>query len=118
MVFVVLGEHILVCVPITNHQFGLILGSEGGPHPTLAPDPLFMTIWLLVIEILLVFVVLGGDDILVCIFITTHLFDLIPGSEEGPHPTPALDPLFMTVQLLVIKILSVCVILLGEDDIL
>ena len=51
----------------------------------------------LVIETLLVFVVLGEDNILVHILITTHPFDLILGSEEGPHPTLALDPLFVTI---------------------
>ena len=50
----------------------------------LALDPLFVTIGLLVIEILSVFVVLGEDNILVHILITTHPFNMNLGSEEGP----------------------------------
>ena len=63
----------------------------------LALSPLFVMIQQLLIETLLVFVVLGEDNILVHILITTHPFDLILGSEEGPHPTLALDPLFVTI---------------------
>ena len=107
-----LGESdVLVCITITTHLFSSILGSEEGPHSTLALGPLCVMIWPVVIEILPVFIVLGEDNILVCILITTHPFDLILGSEECPCPTVALDPLFMTMQLLVIKISSVFVIL-------
>ena len=93
MVFIVLGEDdILVRISITTHLFGSILGSEEGPHHMLALDPLFTTIRPLVIEILSVFIVLREDDILVHISITTHPFDLILGSEEGPCPILFLDP--------------------------
>ena len=47
---------------------------------------------------------LGEDK---CILITTHPFGSILGSEEGPHHMLALNPLFMTIGLLVTKILSV-----------
>ena len=80
-----LGEdNILVCIFIITYLFGSILSSEKYPHPTLALDPLFVTIGLLVVEILSVFVVLGEGNILVCILITTHPFDMILGSEECP----------------------------------
>ena len=69
---------------ISTHPFGSILGLDKSPHPMLALYPLFMMIGLLVIEILSVFVVLGEDNILVHILITTHPFDTILGSEEGP----------------------------------
>ena len=77
------GQH-LVHILISTHPFGPIIGSDKSPHPMLALDFLFMTIRLLVIEILSVFVVLGEDNILVHILITTHLFNTILGSEEGP----------------------------------
>ena len=80
-----LGEDdILVCILITTYLFGSILSSDESPHPTFALDSLFMMIGLLVIEILLVFAVLGEDTILVCILMTTHLFNMILGSEKGP----------------------------------
>ena len=104
-VFDVLGEDdILVCISITTHLFGSILGSEEGQHPMLALNSLFMMIRPLDIKILLVYIVLGEDDILVCISITTHLFDLILGSEEHPWPTLSLNPLYVMMQPLVIKI--------------
>ena len=70
----------------------------------LALNPLFMTIRLLDIKILLVFVLLGEDDLLVHIFITTHLFDLILGSEESQCFVLFLDSLFMMIQPLMIEI--------------
>ena len=56
---------------------------------------------------------LGEDNILVCILITTYLFGSILSLEEHPHPTFALDPLFMMIRPLVIEILPVSVVLLG-----
>ena len=53
----------------------------------------------------------GEDNVLVLISIPTHPFNLILGSEKHPCPTFALNPLFMTMQPLVIKISSVFVIL-------
>ena len=53
-------DDILVHILITTHPFGSILGSEEGPYPTLALNTLFMMIQSLVIEILSVFIVLGG----------------------------------------------------------
>ena len=50
----------------------------------LALGPLFVMIQPLIINILSVFILLGEDNILVCILITTHLFDSILGSKEGP----------------------------------
>ena len=47
------------------------------------------------------------DNFLVCIFITTHLFDSILGSEGVPCPMLALSPQFMMFQPLVIEILLV-----------
>lgn len=60
---------------------------------------------------------LGEVDVLVCILIITYLFGLILVSEEGPCPMLALGPLFMTIQPLIIEILSVFIVL-GEDNIL
>ena len=84
LVFNVLGggDNILVHILISTHLLGSNIGSDESPHPTLALNSLFMIIGLLVIEVLLVFVVLGVDNILVRILITTHLFDTILGSEE------------------------------------
>ena len=56
---------------------------------------------------------LGEDNILVCILITTYLFGSILSSEEHPHPMLALDPLFMMIGPLVIKILLVFNVLGG-----
>ena len=56
---------------------------------------------------------LGEDNVLVCILITTYPFGSIPSSEEGPHPMLALDPLFVTIGPLVIEILSVFDVLGG-----
>ena len=39
----------------------------------------------------------GEDNGLVHILINTHLFGSFLGSEEGPHPTLALKPLFVTI---------------------
>ena len=47
---------------------------------------------------------LGEDNVLVCIPTITHPFDLIFGSEESQCSTLLLDSLFMTIQLLVIKV--------------
>ena len=58
------------------------------------------------------------DGVLVCILITTHPFDSIPGSEEGLCPMLALGPLFMMIQLQVIEIISVFIVLFGADNIL
>ena len=74
----------MVHILISTHPFGSILGSDESPHPTLALNPLFVTIGPLVIKILSVFVVLREDNILVHTLITTHPFDMILGSEEGP----------------------------------
>ena len=82
---------------ISTHPFGSILGLDKSPHPMLALYPLFMMIGPLVIEILSVFVVLGEDNILVHILITTHPFDLILGSEESSYPMLSLDSLFVTI---------------------
>ena len=59
----------------------------------------------------------GEDDILVCILITTYPFGSILSLEEHPHPTLALDPMFVMIGLLIIEILSGFVVL-GEDNIL
>ena len=53
-------DNTLVCILITTYPFGSILSSEEHPRPTLALEPLFMTIGPLVIKILLVFDVFGG----------------------------------------------------------
>ena len=103
----------MVHILISTHPFGSILGSDESPHPTLALNPLFVTIGPLVIKILSVFVVLGEDNILVHILISTHLFGSNLGSEESSHYMPSLNFLFMMIGPLVIKIMSVCVVLGG-----
>ena len=95
--FIVLGEDvILVCIPITIHLFGSILGSEGGPHPMLPVHDNLITSY----QDTVGFHCTGRGWHLVHIFITTHPFDSIICSEEVTHPTLALDPLFMMIQLL------------------
>ena len=46
---------------------------------------------------------LGEDDVLMCIPTNAHLFDLILGSKKSQCPMLSLDPLFMMIQLLVIR---------------
>ena len=55
-------DDIWVYILITTYPFGSILSSEEHPYPTLALDPMFVMIGPLVIEILLVFDVLGGGQ--------------------------------------------------------
>ena len=74
-----------------------------------------MMIGPLVIKILLVFNVLGEDNILVHILISTHLFGSVLGSDELPYPMLALDPLFVMSQQLVVEI-SLVFIVLEEDN--
>ena len=60
---------------------------------------------------------LGEVNIFICILITTYSFGSILSSEEHPHPMLALNPLFVTIEPLLIEILPVSVVLLGGDNI-